>query len=98
MSEVTDEVGLWAEKYRPVKNHFVPDSGWDGELFETYGEEGRYIRSLDPAFVWTWVDGDGSILLSGYHWVNRIGYLVTRHPCTEIDSVSVQVEEYSDEN
>ena len=61
-------------------NHLVTGSSWGGDMFETYGEEFEYIRSLDPHNVWTWVDSedsDAGVLLNGVHLVNRIGYLVS---------------------
>lgn len=49
------------------------------------GEEIRPdLNGLDASsrHVWTLVDGDngGSYLITGYHWVNRIGYVITEQP------------------
>lgn len=89
-----DAVEIWSEKYRPIKNHIDVNAGWDGELFETYGEEYEFVKATPCDRVWTWVDcGDGSVLLSGHHWCNRIGYLITEVPYEGADSISVVVEE-----
>lgn len=96
------EVNEWIEKYRPVKNHLDEDASWQGEdgvgvMFETYGEELDYVRSIaesDPKCVWTYVDGDdgSTLVINGYHLVNRIGYFVTEVAAAD-ESVFVQVSE-----
>jgi hypothetical protein len=75
------------ERYALVVNPFNPHASWgfgdnEGCLFETYGEELDFVRRQDPQCVWTFVDGDNGDLyvISGFHWVNRIGYLVSREP------------------
>ncbi len=77
------------EIYKPQQNHIVggenaPFNGW---MFETYGPELEYILSLannpDTAKrVWTILEGEGNSLCysTGYHLVNRLGYLVTEMP------------------
>ncbi|MBL9118533.1 MAG: hypothetical protein JNL80_01305 [Phycisphaerae bacterium] len=44
-----------------------------------HGDELTFVARQDPLTVWTLVDGDDSslYLLSGFHVVNRIGYLVS---------------------
>ena len=66
-------------------NHLNPNASWaigdgPGCLFETYGEELAFVRTQDPKTVWTLLDGDDGdlYLVSGYHFVNRIGYRVAR--------------------
>lgn len=96
------EVNEWIEQYRPVNNHLDEDASWQGEdgvgvMFETYGEELDYVLSVaksDPKCVWTYVDGDdgSTLVINGYHLVNRIGYFVTEVPATD-ESVFVQVSE-----
>ena len=56
-----------------------------GCLFETFGEELDFVRKQHPSTVWTLVDGeDGDMyLLSGMHFVNRIGYLISLAPVPE---------------
>ena len=80
---------VWAEQYKPVKNHLYkyadPDSTM--KMFETYGEEVEYIQNYDPKYVWTYVDSDMcSLILAGYHYVNRLGYYITEVPWTDEDT------------
>lgn len=81
--------------YPLVVNHFNPNASWTfldkgGCLFETYGEECEFVRQQDLRYVWTLVDGDeGQYLISGMHFVNRIGYLVSKIPVAE--GVYIQV-------
>jgi hypothetical protein len=74
----------WETKFKPVKNHFRKDP--DEIMFETYGEELDYVFSVEPNTVWTYVQGDTSmIIVAGYHYVNRIGYYITEVPWTNED-------------
>ena len=69
------------EHFAPVKNHLNPDAPFDGCMFETFGEELDFVRAQDPALVWTIIDCDGTMTIeSGYHFVNRLGYLVASSP------------------
>ncbi len=84
--------------YPLITNHLRPDAGWvygetGGCLFETYGEELAFVRELDPRTVWTLVDGDDGdqYLLSGFHFVNRIGYLVSTVPVPEAADIQVRI-------
>jgi hypothetical protein len=63
------------EQYPVVENHLNPY----GCMFETYGEELEFVRRQDPSYVWTLLDGndDGQYIASGFHFVNRIGYLIS---------------------
>ena len=83
----------WADKYRPTVNHLAEyasfDDGDGGLMFETYGEEIEYVLSVcrkgEEDRVWTYVDGDdGTYIVNGLHYVNRIGYFVTTNPCDEV--------------
>lgn len=87
------------EGYSLVPNHINPSASWavgdgPGCLFETYGEEMAFIRAQDPRRIWTLVDGDngGLYLVSGYHLVNRIGYLLTQAFIPEDTFIEVELE------
>jgi hypothetical protein len=68
----------WWDKYRPIKNHIAPDAGYDGCMFETYGEEVDYIYTCNHKHVWTLLDCDGKMRIAeGRHYVNRMGFFVT---------------------
>ena len=92
--ELTEE--QFDEQFPLVSNHLNPNASWafgddPGCLFETYGEELAYIRQQDPSRIWTIVDGDDGdmYVLSGPHFVNRIGYLLSTIPVP--DHVTIQV-------
>ena len=85
-------------RYALVPNHINLAAGWSygdarGCLFETYGEEFAFVRRYDARKVWTLVDGDTGdmYLVSGLHYVNRIGYLVSRDPIEENTTVQVHL-------
>jgi len=69
------------EKFKPIKNHLDDNASENGCMFETYGAELDYVRSMvisDPERVWTVLDCDGELIISsGYSFVNRFGYLIT---------------------
>ena len=78
-------------------NYLNPGASWqnpdgDGCLFETCGDELDYVRHYDPRHVWTLADDDGSqYVLSGFHNVNRIGYLVSATPVLEGVEIRVDI-------
>ena len=86
------------DKYPLVANHLNPNASWcvgdgPGCLFETYGEELDFVRQQDPCTVWTLVDGDGGdqYLTNGFHFVNRIGYLVSTVPVPDGMDIEVRI-------
>jgi hypothetical protein len=66
---------------------FGPEARADGSLLREHEE----VRHVDTHRVWTVVEGDEDTLyaMAGYHVVNRVGYLVTREPWTNPDTVAV---------
>jgi len=101
MAEITAEMEkdleLWETTFKPIQN-FNGDKGWNGTMFETYGEDLEFVAKTPDTFVWTWVDGDeGTWIVNGFHWVNRIGYFVTEKECTQ-DFMEVQVDYYGNED
>lgn len=81
----------WADKYKPKKNHL---SKYGEMMYETYGEEYDYIKTVDPRYVWTWVSGDMcDLLVAGVAYVNRLGYWTAEVPWeNEEDYVLLSVE------
>jgi len=86
------------ERFTFVRNHLNRDAGWvygdgPGCLFETYGEELEFVRHQDSRTVWTYVDGDDGdqYVISGFHVVNRIGYLVSMIPVPEGIQIEVRI-------
>ena len=85
-------------------NHLNPNTSWafndeNGCLFETYGEELAFIREQDPSTVFTLVDGDDGDLyvISGLHYVNRIGYLISTVPVPDETDIQVHIPTELDE-
>lgn len=73
----------WCKIFKPVNNHFISNAAYNGCMFETYGEEVKYVESYDPNFVWTYIESDGNDnIVEGYCHVNRLGYFITKYPVT----------------
>jgi len=71
------------DEYTPVINTFDDNASLDGCMFETFGKELEFVSKQDPKHVWTYTDsGDAVSISQGMHYVNRIGYLVTKEPAT----------------
>ena len=79
-------------------NHLNPTATWaygegPGCLFEPYGQELEFLRQQDPRNIWTLLDGeDGDLyLVSGVHFANRLGYLVSTVPVQEGAAIQVHI-------
>ena len=84
--------------YPLSRNHLNPQASWTignerGCLFETYGAELDFVRSQDPRTVWTLLDGDNGdmVLVSGFHYVNRIGYLISTRPVDDNQTIECRI-------
>jgi hypothetical protein len=55
------------------------------------GKKVAFVQRQDPAKIWTLVDGldDEMYVLSGLHFVNRVGYLVTVESVPEGEYIEV---------
>jgi len=51
-------------------------------LFDLQADDLKFISQQSAATVWTLVEGDFglSLIQPGFHFVNRLGYLVTQVP------------------
>lgn len=51
-------------------------------MLETFGEDYEKVRSTNPQYIWTVLDGDDGLmyLVAGHHLVNRIGYVISQKP------------------
>ena len=92
------------DRFPLLTNHLNGNASWvftdsGGCLFETYGPELEFVRSQDDRLVWTFVDGDDGdqYLLSGFHFVNRIGYLISTVPIPEGTNFQVRIPMENDE-
>jgi hypothetical protein len=73
--------GAWEQTFKPIKNKISKYADDNLIHFETYGEEYDFVKEQDPKTIWTEVDGDeGSYIVAGYHFVNRIHYYITENP------------------
>ena len=78
-----------------IKNPFA-ETGWNGCFFETYGVELEFIRTQNPACIWTFLQGDDGqdLIASGYRFVNRINYLISVEPVPDSTTYEVQFDPY----
>lgn len=73
-------------------------ASYNGWMLETYGADLERVQAADPACVWTVLAGDFPICLaSGFHHVNREGYVITEVPVPEGMTYEVPGEESADE-
>ncbi|NTF18200.1 hypothetical protein G6L37_07255 [Agrobacterium rubi] len=79
MSDKTED--KWIERFgEPL------ETSEGSTLFETYGKDFENVKAADPLTVWTVVEGfetENQYLLPGFHFVNRIGYVLAEKPITE---------------
>jgi hypothetical protein len=83
----------WVATYKPIKNHIDTNASFDGEMFETYGDEVEFVKAQDEDRIWMYGDGDdgGSYIWNGWHFINRIGYFITDVPCPPDTTIQVRV-------
>lgn len=83
----------WCDTYKPIPNNYDENASFDGAMFETYGAEVEFVKKANPAYIWTYGDGDdgGSYIWNGWSFVNRIGYFITEVPCPENTTIQIQV-------
>jgi len=71
----------WVSKYQPLKNPIASHSPFDGYMFETFGEELKFVNDMltNKKQLWTLVQGDDDteLLIAGIHIVNRLGFFIT---------------------
>jgi len=100
---VTEELNMtedeWFAKFKPkVVPTGFPQGGWGTEegsiLFETFGDSLVEVNKTGPLHVWTLIDGDegGQYIVSGMHFVNRIGYFITEVPYEENKFYEIEVD------
>ena len=75
----------WVKTFKPIIN---PNNDWGSDAtysaFETYGEDYEVVKNANPNNIWTEVDGDeGTYIIAGWHFVNRIQYFITEVPWTD---------------
>lgn len=81
-----------------VPNHIAPNAPFNDCMFETYGAELDFVRRQPPGRIWTVIDADGAMAIaSGYHRVNRLGYLISTVPVSEAHEYEVVLEDLNDD-
>lgn len=76
----------WENLYKPIRNPRSSDTGIWGCMFETHGEDIKYLHDgeYNNNVYWTLVDNDPNSsyleLIPGAHMMNRLGYFVTQNP------------------
>lgn len=75
------------EVFKPQTNHLYDNASFNGCMYETYDEELDYVFNLAKTTkkVWTIIEGDNDTMyyITGFHYVNRIGFLVCEVEYTE---------------
>lgn len=72
--------------FKPITNPLDDNASFDGLMFETYGEEIRFVQQhgANGTKVWTLQEEDGvQTVANGMHFVNRLGYFITQVPAIE---------------
>ena len=65
----------WFDEFKPVG---------DGVIFPNVSKD------TDPLKVWTYLsDGDGEWVMSGYHFINRMGFYITEVARKENEEITV---------
>ncbi len=98
MSEIPTSIMSYdefEEKYVPIKNHLNVNAPFNGCMFETFGEELIHVLAESRTKVWTVFDDPATLLISGYHITNSLGYIITEQPL-EQDYMEVYDAEYID--
>jgi len=83
------------EKFTPIKNHIDNNASFNGCMFETYGKELDFVFELSKKQnrVWTIIEGDNDTMyyISGFHLVNRLGFLITEKEWLEETDVKIDL-------
>ena len=99
------------EKYNPLPNLLRDDAPFGGFMFETFG--GFMFETFGPELefveehlncdtcrrgIWTVIEAEGNFyFLSGFHYVNRFGYLLTEELVDENTEIEVKIDTEIDE-
>jgi len=89
-------------QFNCVKNHIDLNASFDGCMFETYGPELLHVQGLlkndvMKRTIWTIIEVEGNFYyVSGYHYVNRFGYLITEEFIKEDLEIEVKLDTETD--
>jgi hypothetical protein len=85
-------------QFNPAKNHIDDNAAFDGCMYETYGRDINYINAIakDPKTkdrLWTIIEAEGKMFyVSGFHYVNRFGYIITEESVPENIEYDVELD------
>lgn len=92
MNQVENNFEKFQELYEPEYNQIVLQqtntndyniedlASFGGIMYETYGEELEYVKSQPKDKIWTIIDDEDNLyIISGFHLVNRIGYVISQN-------------------
>jgi hypothetical protein len=85
----------FVKTYKPQLNHLDSNASMgEGWMYETFGEEIKYVHSIlesEPNRIWTVLDTDEDLTIaSGYHYVNRMGYVICEVPFNEGEMIELE--------
>lgn len=82
------------EKFKPVKNTIDTNASYDGLMFETFGKEYARVRRANDYKIFTIVEAEGNLFItSGWHFVNRIGYFVTKVAFDKEEEIEINLQD-----
>ena len=91
MKHITEDE--FYEQFNTVENHLDENASFSSCMFETYDKELDYVFELSKKEnrVWTIIEGDSGKMYyaSGFHRVNRIGFLITEEEWKEETEVTL---------
>lgn len=105
---ITMTVEEWEDMFKPLPNNISENASWQstradsddeqGIMFETYGPDHEFVLLQEPNHIWTYADGsDGTYIVEGYNYVNRIGYFITSVPWSNKEIYHIQVSKNEEE-
>ncbi|RLA75382.1 MAG: hypothetical protein DRG11_01310 [Epsilonproteobacteria bacterium] len=75
------------DNFEPIQNFIDDEAGMDGMLFDICGEELNYVKEESSSgTVWTLIEKHKQrYILEGFHIKDRVGYIITAIPNTNIN-------------
>ena len=73
----------WKREFQPIPNHLTANTAIDGCVFLPQGPDFEYVRRQPKLRVWSFIVCEDArkpvwLISEGFHFVNLMGYLVTR--------------------
>jgi hypothetical protein len=84
----------WVDTYKPTTNIHSKN---DDKIYETFGADMAVVNETDYHYVWTEMDGDEPVIVSGRAFVNRLHYYITEVPWQDEEDIEVHDPDYTAE-